>query len=240
MENEKINITVAEGCNEVIVRHGEAEKVTDPHVYNGYSVDGSIGNPVEFLNKDVVDAELIQNSYLIYSYDKFHIVLFYAQHMRESENIGGNIQLSKEVEKFNINTGAQYTTEQLGEFIKMNRHYFPSKTDAMALVTELKNFKGKVNKIVESANDDRGSVKKVFQHEVIDNNIPAGFTLSIPVFKGMEKVSFQVEININQNFECTLISPDLQEIIETQSRELIDEQLTEIRKLYPQLRCFQV
>jgi hypothetical protein len=49
---------------------------------------------------------------------------------------------------------------------------------------------------------------------VIQSNIPDGFTLNIPVFKGFPKVSINVELYVNPDtFNVTLVSPEVEDYI---------------------------
>jgi len=122
----------------------------------------------------------------------------------------------------------------------MNRFFFSDKNTAMKLVSDLKNFKAKVDKEIEMSDNDRGNTR-LLQSQVVDSNIPEAFDIVIPIFKGQPEQKFRVEINIDaRNFECSLISPDANDLINEVKSKLIGEQVSEIRELVPELAILNV
>lgn len=235
MEN-KLNITVENGVKELVILEGKAEAVY--HRKGIEVIAGSINSAFEYLSKKVVKPEIIEHSKLEFCYDKLYIKLLYDARERNPDVIEGNLKLHPDLEKFNINSGKSYKTFELADFIKMNRHYFENKEYAMKLVSELRNFEGKVNKELESKDDNRGN-KRVLINQIVESNIPNGFFLELPVFIGQEKKRLEVEIDINGSFDCSLVSPDLKEFIDLESKSILDEQLTKIKELHPELKVFE-
>lgn len=231
-----IDIKLSSENKELIVLTGEAEKV-----YHNKAIDvkgGSINSAFEYLCKKVVKAEIIEHSKLEFCYDKLYIDLHYDARQRNPDVIQGKLKLHPDLEKFNINSGKSYSTFELSDFIKMNRHYFENKEYAMKLVSELRNFEGKVNRDLEAKTDERGN-KRALINQVVESNIPLGFFLELPIFVGQEKTRLEVEININSSFECFLISPDLKQLIDLESKSILDEQLNKIKVLHPELKVFE-
>jgi hypothetical protein len=233
---EKVEVKVSSENEKLIILTGTAE--AEYHKKSIEVKDGAIDSAFEYLSKKVVDAELIENSKLEYSYDKLFINLYYAARERNPDVILGKLKLHPDLLKFNINEGKTYSTFELAAFIKMNRHYFENKEYAMKLVAELNGFEGKVNRDLEAKADDRGN-KRMLINQVVESNIPSGFHLVLPVFVGQEKIRLEVEINITSSFECSLISPDLKQLIDEETKVVLDEQLTKIKGLYPELKVFQ-
>ncbi|QQU04012.1 hypothetical protein [Myroides odoratus] len=232
----EIKINVENGVNELVVRQGDASAV---HTGRNVNVDSvTIPAVAEFLSKENITTEIILDSVLSFSIDKRTMELRYGVTQRHPYQINSAIELNPDLERFGINSGNSYTTFELADFIKMNRHYFESKPVAMQLVSELKNFKAKVDKEVENSSNDRGN-RRMLLNQVIDSNIPESFVLELPVFKGQPKARVVVEININDDFTCTLISPDLKEFILLESETLINQQLDLIKEIHPQLRIYQ-
>ena len=235
--SKEIEVKVTTENKELIVLTGTAEAVYHP---KSISVsNGSINSVVEYLNKKVVDADLIQNSKVEFCYDKLFINLDYAARERNPDIIKGSLKLHPDLLKFNINSGKTYNTFELADFIKMNRHYFENKEYAMKLVSELRGFEGKVKTDIEAKIDGRGNNKALI-HQVVESNIPQSFILLLPVFIGQDKIRLEVEINITASFECSLISPDLKEIIDLESKSILDGELSKIRQLHPELKVFEV
>lgn len=232
----EIKINVENGVNELVVRQGDASAV---HTGRNVNVDSvTIPAVAEFLSKEDITTEIILDSVLSFSIDKRAMELRYGVTQRHSYQINSAIELNPDLQQFGINSGNSYTTFELADFIKMNRHYFESKPVAMQLVSELKNFKAKVDKEVENSSNDRGN-RRMLLNQVIDSNIPESFVLELPVFKGQPKARVIVEININDDFTCALISPDLKEFILLESETLINQQLDLIKEMHPQLRIYQ-
>lgn len=233
---ENLKITVENGVKELVILQGNAEPI-----YHKKAIEvkgGSINSAFEYLSKMVVDFKIIEHSKLEFCYDKLYIKLLYDARERNPDVIEGTLKLHPDLVKFNINSGKTYSAFDLADFIKMNRHYFENKEYAMKLVSELRNFEGKVNKELEARTDDRGN-KRALINQVVESNIPTGFYLELPVFIGQEKKRLEVEINITANFDCSLISPDLKEFIDMQSKTILDEQLDKIKAMHPELKVFE-
>jgi len=236
MEKEQeLNITIEEGVKAVDIRHGEALPLHEP-VRTG--IVGLIDSPFNFLTQRVKGLDS-KAAHIIVSKDLRTITLRCDEGNHYGAEIIGCVKLDKEFEGFGINTGRTYTTFDLADFIKMNRFHFEKKDTAMKLVTLLRNFKAKVDKDVENNDDQRGN-KKLLIAQTIDSNIPASFTLQMPIFAGEGKQKFEVEININDNFECMLISPDANDTIKQDGNSILDGQVKDIIKIAPEIVIINV
>jgi len=239
MGNQKIEVTVENGVKELVIREGKAN---DVHVPNGIEIGQlTIDAVKEYLSKKGIEDEQIPHSFIWYSTDADEpfIQLNYASRREKKDDIHGKLSLDPDLKKFGINSGAQFTTHALANFIRLNRHYFETKDTAMSLVKELQNFKAKVDKEIEKANDNRGNAALSIKQTVI-SNVPLDFTLYLPIFKGSAKRAVKCEIDIDAaDLTCSLVSPDLKELIDTESKLIIDAELTEIRKLWPDLKIFR-
>lgn len=236
MEKE-LKINIENGVKEVTILHGTAEPVY--HLKAIEVKGGAINSVHEYLSKKVVSDEIIEHSKIEFCYDKLYIHLLYDARQRNPDVIHGSLKLHPDLEKFNINSGKSYSTFELADFIKMNRHYFENKEYAMKLVSELRNFEGKVNRELEAKTDERGN-KRALINQVVESNIPSSFHLEVPVFVGQEKIRLEVEVTISASFECSLISPDLKELIDLKSKEILGEQLDLIKVLHPELKIFEL
>lgn len=231
-----IDIKVSAESNDIVILTGAAEPV-----YHEKSIEvkaGSINSAFEYLSKSVVKSKIIEHSKLEFCYDKLYIDLHYDARQRNPDVIQGRLKLHPDLEKFNINSSKTYNTFELADFIKMNRHYFENKEYAMKLVQVLRGFEGKVRLDMEAKADTRGNSKALI-NQVVESNIPEEFILLLPVFVGQEKIRLTVEINITADFSCSLISPDLKELIDLKSKEILDEQLNKIKEMHPELKVFE-
>lgn len=234
---EEIKVTVENGVKELFIRTGKAN---DIHIPKSIEIGSlTIDAVKEYLSKNGIDGSEIENSYIWYSVKERFIQLEYAVRRVNSDSIHGLLQLDSDLEKFGINSGNQFTTFALANFIRLNRHFFETKDVALKLVTELQNFKAKVDKEIEASDDKKANVKMMLVQKVT-SNIPTEFTILVPLFIGTKPVPIKVEIDIDANdLSCSLVSPELKELIDNESKAIIDLELQEIRKLYPELRIFQ-
>ncbi|WP_281225393.1 hypothetical protein [Flavobacterium aquiphilum] len=234
---ENLKITVENGVKELVILKGTAEPVFHKKAIEVKG--GSINSALEYLSKKVVDPEIIKHSKIEFCYDELYIKLLYDARERNPDFIEGVLKLHPDLKKFNINSGKTYSPFELSDFIKMNRHYFENKDYAMKLVSRLREFEGNVNRDIEAKADGRGN-KRALINEVVESNIPEKFYLELPVFIGQPKQRLEVEISITASFDCSLVSPDLKELIDMQSREILDKQLEEIQEMHPELKIFEL
>ncbi|RZJ33743.1 MAG: hypothetical protein EOO51_12700 [Flavobacterium sp.] len=237
---EKLKFNFCDGSpekNEVVIRRGEAAKI---HIPTGIKIENATINAVqEYLKKNGISADEIQNSFVVFSYENLYLKLSFAHRRENPDSIEGKLKLHPDLSVWDINGKTSYSTFSLADFIKMNRHYFETKDVAMKLVSTLRDFKASIDKKIEAADDKRAN-RRVLVAQVAETNIPENFALLLPVFVGTEPVKVNVEININaDDLSCNLISPDLKQIIDQETKKVIDDELDAIKALYPELRVFQ-
>lgn len=234
---QNLKITVENEVKTLNVLTGEAEKIY--HEKSFEVKKASIGAVAEFLKKLGENNEVLDHSKVEFSYENLFLNLYHDVRRRNPDFIGGILRLHPDLEKFEINSGKTYSTFKLADFIKMNRHYFENKEIAMKLVSDLRNFEGKVSKEVEQKSDNRAN-NKILINQVVTSNIPESFILVFPIFLGKEKTRITVEIDINSVFECMLVSPDLKQMIDENSKTCIDTELNQIKELHPDLKIFEL
>ena len=167
--------------------------------------------------------------------DQKHIVLSLDENDYYGGTVAGLIILNEDFKAFGINTGKKYSLVDLSNFIKMHRYCFEDKAVAMKLVTDLRNFKAKVNKDIEKLGDNRGNKNEVL-NQVVDTNIPDSFTLSMPIFKAGPVLKFQVDINIivrDSDMECTLESVEENDLSQQWCDSEITRELDKITEMAP-------
>lgn len=234
----KIEVFAKEGTTEIVVREGKAN---DVHIPNGIQYkDLSIDAVKEYLSK-LTDSEKleVEDSFITYSTEKRYIELAFSVRRENPDLIRGVIVLHPDLEKFEINQGKRQTPHQLADFIRMNRHYFETKDQAIKLESTLRNFTAEVDKKLEASDDKRANIKASIV-QTVKTSIPESFVIKIPVFVGSDAISVNVEVDINStDLSCSLMSPDLKSLIETESVAIIKNQLKEIEEAHPKLRIFQ-
>lgn len=143
--------------------------------------------------------------------------------------------------EFGINTGKVWTPTELGMFFKMNRAFFGDKAENMRLVNELMNFTATVNNSIERSAKENGDRTDKFA-QVVNSNLPASFTLTIPIFKGMPAETLEVETFAQVNgrdIAFILLSPAANQTMEDIRDGVIDKQITGIRELCPDIAIIE-
>lgn len=206
---EDLNITVENGVKTVEVRTGEALKLKEPLKVE---ITGTINAPLEWLDSREKQIPP-RNCHILVDEDKRTIALHLDESNPYKTVIVGQMKISSVFQKFGINSGEYRTPLEMSEFIKMNRVYFENRQKAMELVSQLRNFKAKVNKQVEQEVNLNKGDKRLILNQVVDSNVPETFKVSLPLFKGDPKVTFEVETYFNPtDLTCTLVSPEAEEI----------------------------
>lgn len=220
-----VGSALANGVAELTIREGDAPKVERQL---DVIISGVIDSPVKYLKKrfGIIDA---LKTHVLVDRDKNSIWLKIDEHNPLLNHIKGSLMVHPMFSKFGINNGDYRTPEELADFFKMNRSFFESEEFAMKLVSTLKNFKAKVKQEVERANDDRGNTL-LHQERAVESNLPSSFNLVLPLFKGFDKVSFEVEVYIHpHNLTCTLVSPVANVLIEQIKDSIFDSVIQDIR-----------
>lgn len=229
-------VKVENGVKSLEILQGAAKVIPEPL---NVDVAGTITAPANYLEKRI-DVILVCAAHVLVNQNEGTICLVVDEKNKYKDTIKGSLTLNPDFEKFGINKGVQRDTFDLADFIKMNRFFFVDKNVALKLISELKNFKAKVNKQIENSTNDRGN-SRFLQDQIVESNIPESFDLSIPIFKGEERQVFKVEININSsNFSCTLISPDVKDLINEFKADLVNKQVDRIQVLCPELLIVNV
>jgi len=235
MEN-KIEVTIEDGVKSLEILNGSALPRKEQLKI---IINGLISSPLRFIEKRI--EEIIEKqSHILVDRDKMTIELVINEKNHYKDSISGQLKINPDFEKWEINTGKSRTTHELANLIKMNRAFFENRQKAMELVSILKNFKAKVDKDIESANDDRGNIK-VKLYQAVESNIPDAFKLKIPLFKGAKTNVIEVEISIEpSDLTCSLVSPDAKDFIIDERDAAIDNQLVEIKEIAKNLAIIEI
>lgn len=238
-QKNRVNVVIPSDYNgtpiEVIIREGQAPKVIDPKAPLNIEIMGTIDAPFRWLKQRI---ELIDQkaAHVYVNRDKMSILLITSETSEyHKAKIGGFLELSEEVKKFGINTGKQWEPQSLSLFLKMNRAFFTDKTKNMSLVSELKNFRAKINSQVEQLKCENGSYTDNYS-QVVDSNLPSSFKIRIPLFKGFAPEDVEVETYADidgRNVTISLLSAGANETIQEYKNKVINEQLGLIEGVAP-------
>ena len=216
---------------EIIIREGTAPEVYDPQ---RLSIIGVIDTPLKWLEKrkDIIDQKQCN---VCFNRDEMGIRLNINEHDHFGDSIYGKLMISPEFKKFGINEGKYMSGLELSDLIRMNRTYFGDKNKAMELVTIMRNFKATVTKEIEASDDKKGN-RMAYVRQVVEGNQPPSFELCIPIFKGLPKQTFTVEIDIDPDtLQGTLVSPDAQDLMVEMRDRLMDDVINAIAELCPDI-----
>jgi hypothetical protein len=234
MEN-IINLVDFKG-SELIFRAGTALEIKAPELLK---IKGTIETPLLWLQKKLKSLDLICCHLLINKSSGF-IKLITDEKNFYHDEITGSLELHPDFVKWNINSGQSVSAFDLAEKIKMNRSCFKDKETAMKLVKELRNFKAKIDKELETFKDDRANFA-LKKSQIVDTNLPESFVLVVPIFKGQPKESIMIEININaDDLNCSLISPEANDYISDFKDTIIKNQIDLIHELVPELVIIEI
>ena len=216
---------------ELIIREGNALELHEPNIIR---IAGIIDTPARWLEKRV--NTLVQLScHVLVDREDLKLTLVCDETNHYSTVLSGSMELSEQFRKFGVNNGKYITNFDMAQLFKMNRTCFENQSIAMKLVTELQNFKAKVDQEIEKSDNNRGDTR-MLRSQIVTSNLPERFNLYMPIFKGTDKTSFEVEVYINPNdLSCTLISPESNDIIEELRDESIDKVLDRITAVCPDI-----
>lgn len=228
---EKLTEMNIEDGKDMVIRFGDALPLKEPKYV---SIHGTIDAPARWVEKrkdDIVSAD----AHILVDRDHMTITLNTDENNFYSDQIVGTLTLSTEMQEFGINTGEYMSCFDMADRIKQLRTYFETQQEAMKLVTELRNFKAKIDKELELSDDKRGN-QKIMRAQTVESNLPKSFKVNMPIFKGTDKRTFEVEVEINPNdLSCTLVSPDAHDIVVQERDNQMDAVLGRIGDAAPNI-----
>lgn len=231
--SEHIAESFLSGCAEFTFREGKALDLKEPLQVN---ICGTIDAPARWLEtRNRINMINQKSGHIIVNREQLMIMLKCDENNAYGSTITGKLEESEEYKKFGINGGEYITSFEMAESIKMNRTFFENRQFAMNLVTQLRNFKAKVDKDLEHSDDTRGN-RKILVNQIVESNLPEAFSLIIPVFKGQEKQKVECEVYVNpDDFTCTLVSPEANDIIQEERDDMINSVLQRINLVCPDI-----
>lgn len=239
-----LNVTAA--GTELLFREGKAPEVFNPEPLR---VDGTLDAPLRYLQKRVdmsserrlVSGVEQSRCSIIVNRENMSVKLAVNDRDHFADIIMGSLQLHPDFVKLGINSGKYRTPLEMAEFINMNKAFFENRNEASDLVVQLRKFKAKVDKQVEAEfNPNKGDKKAVMQ-QAVDTNLPPTFKVCIPIFKGCDKETLEVETYFNpDDLTCTLICADANEKAHDYKNNAIDKILCEIKEIAPGIAIMEV
>ena len=230
----KINVTAAEGTSTLIIRDGEAEPI---HERKPLDITGTIDTPARFLRNRVLLIGTIAGykaCHVLVDKSVGQISLSIDENSDFADYVTGKIVISDVITNFGINSGKYYTPEDMANFLKSRKHHFESEAIYVDVFTALRQFRATVNQKIAAIKDDMGNYEQK-KEQVVEHNIPKAFKLTVPIFKGMPKVSFEVEFIVSKGLDVTLSSTELMQITDELRDKYITEVIEDIEKVAPDI-----
>jgi len=248
METEKLQISLAPGAERADITIREVAetnelKIKAPIVI---AILGILACVFEFLSKRISETDQInqKRSHVLVDRKAMSIELITDEHdAYKRGSVKGKLEYHHKFLEFGINDlKYDWAPNDLGQFFRMNRAFFPNRADNMELVSKLKSFEATVNIKMEKETKENGSFKDNYSG-LVNSNLPEGFKLLIPLFKGYQPEEIEVEFAamINgRNVFLQLVSPGANQAVEEIRDKAIDEQLEKIRALAPDIAILEI
>lgn len=222
---------IQSGVGEIVVREGDAVKMREPIKVE---INGTIDAAARWLETRF-DCIVPKTCHVLVNRENLSVELQCNENNYYGTIVLGSLTISPEFKRFGINEGNYITNFEMAELFKMNRTFFESKTIAMKLVSDLQNFKARVDKDIENSNNNRGD-RRLLINQAVEHNLPEAFNLVLPIFKGTEKQTINVEVYVNpSDFSCTLVSAEANDLIEEMRNREIDAVIDRIKTRCPDI-----
>lgn len=189
-------------------------------------IEGILSAPADFLERKQVNWQP-ENCHVRVDHYYGSITLYTDERTFNHNVIKGELNQSKVLAKFGINTGKQYSNFELATLLRTNKYWFATPEDHSRIIEQLNKFKAAISTRIESNKDNNGASLQVLEREVNGITWDRNFRLNIPVFEGYERVVVPVEIGViptSSEVKLFLESNDLYEIIEKSKDGLIKDQ----------------
>lgn len=139
-----------------------------------------------------------------------------------------SLEVTDELKAFHINDNHQFTRESMIKLLKFNKRFFdnPLKHEELLEAYMKLNLSGSTS--VKNESDDRGMKDMAFKKTINSQNIPLGFVLEIPIFKGQNVEKFRVDICLDvtdASVRFWFESVELDELSEMRKEEIFAKQL---------------
>lgn len=195
------------------------------------SIEGAINAVSEYLKTRTPKAT---TDYVLFSRSKMRIEYVGDEKNPLGTSVIGRLSLNPDLETLKINDdNASKGPSEMSSFLKRHRSFFANPEECMRICTALNNFNAKVNQELEKTDDKRGNYKSVVE-KTVTSNVPESFMLRLPVFSGDKQSLFNVEIcfdTSDASVVCWLESADLFDLINSKRDELIDAEISIIKKM---------
>jgi len=232
--SQEIKLDVKLEGNELIIRTGEAVKPLPLVEPRKLQIRGDFRAVGQYLNgrKDgntdnLQQLALVKDAIIFTDREELSIKLITNPNDSMSTEVIAKAQRSEELGKFGINDGTKYRRDELFKLVRMNRIFFADYQQHSDLLSALKSFKAQTSGNTALETDLRGNKNLAYQKEV-KSNMPETFKLNIPIIKGEQKETFNVDICLEESDGTASFwfeSPELNELMTKRVEEMFSREL---------------
>lgn len=223
----EVNLHLPDATKELILRTGEAEKITYP---KGIRIDGILAAPFQFYEGKKPEAK---NCHIQIKKDSGYIALHILDTDPNSSSlITGQLKYDGYFQQWGVNSEKRWTVSSFLKQIKMQRAFFTEKTESDAIVSSLQKWNARVEVVMKQHNDNAGNSLSMLERTVSEIDLKNKFSLTIPIFQGYPKQKFTVEIGLDpksNSVELYLFSNDLFEIEINHREQLIESEIAKFK-----------
>jgi len=217
---------------EVVVRQGKA---LDPREPAKIVVAGNIESIGAFLRQRYADEKAgfdlqkvdREKAIVLVDKDNNKIQLKLDPQNFYGTEITATLEESTELAVFGINKEREFSREDLIKLFRFNKLHFADPVKCDDLVKSLQRFSAKAYVDLTKEDDTRGNFAAAVTKKV-ETGIPESFVLSIPIYKGQPKITFEVSICldvIGTRAAFWFESVQLNELLELQKEHIFSSQL---------------
>lgn len=150
MENQPQIHIDGTNVNEVVIRHGDAQKIHEPV---RVALNGSIEAPREFFKKRF-DLHEPKATHVVYSKDKLFIELHCHEKDFDGSMVRGELKENEEIKSLGINQEKTFTHGDLLKKLKFMRRYFKEMDGYQVLIDNLQKLKVNVQRDIQAESDN--------------------------------------------------------------------------------------
>jgi len=217
---------------------GEAWNERD-HKDRDLMIDGAIGTPADYIarHKDYLN----DHSLVEVSYDERYVLYIENSIVPKSmanKTIYGKLKKSKHIKELAISFGgssaARFSPLDLRDHLKRYLFHVADKPQAQKIITQLSKLETKVQATLQQIKENDGQ-RAVNYYEVVEAELDRNFSFEVPIWHNGPKEKIEIEIIIQSaghgNITLELQSLQLEELIDTQAKEIIDKEISLIEKI---------
>ncbi len=230
---EKIELKLDNVTNELVIREGRAVDplpLKEPKIIN---ISGDIHSVANFIksrpaghSSQAID---INRAIVLVDKHKKKITLQVDPENYYGATITGELQPSKELEQFGINTTSRYNRKSLLDLLRFNRLFFEDKNQHAQILSGLYKLRIKSETEIQQEKDNQGNKRSLLDVKTVDDGgLVKLFDITLPLFKGFDPQKITIEICyevVNGDVSFWLESIGLKEASESQVDGIFEKEL---------------